>query len=60
MEKIADYIYVVINEIKSYEFSREKEAIKKFRSEIEKNNQIKKVKREVLKLCEDFPIYEEL
>jgi len=60
MKQIADMMARVINEIKDYEFSKDKEAINNFRKEIEKNKTIKDIRKEVYDLCQKFPIYERM
>jgi len=64
MELIADWIADVIDEVKDYEISDDKDsrnkAIEKFKNEIVKNKKIKNIKNEVLELCKRFPLYPDL
>ena len=64
MEKIADWIWRAMEEIKTFEFPSEKKKIKpmfvKFRKFISKNKNLKKIKGEVKKLCGKFPLYKDL
>jgi glycine hydroxymethyltransferase len=61
METIGKWISDVINEIKDYELSKDKEErklqIKKFKVEIANNEKIKKIREEVKELCKKFPLY---
>jgi len=61
MEKVANWIKQVSNIIKDFKFEEEKEqriiTLKKFRSFINENEDIKKIRQEIKKLCEKFPIY---
>lgn len=61
MEIISEFIYNVINEVKHYELPSEnelrKEYLKKFKSEIENNKKLQEIRGNVLKLCEEFPLY---
>ncbi len=61
MEIIAEVIAKVINEVKGYQLPEDKverkEYIKKFRDDISKNELIKKVRGQVLRLCKRFPLY---
>ena len=60
MKLIANWIAQIVNEIKPYRLPKTKEEIKdylkKFREEIVKNEPIKRIKKEVLELCQKFPI----
>ncbi len=62
MKLIGSYIAEVVGEIRNYSMPEDKETrqeyIAKFRKEIGKNKNIKKVKKEVVALCKKFPIYE--
>jgi len=64
MELIGDWIAEVINEVKGYEIPDDKEArkeaIEKFKKEIEQNEKLKKIKNEVMELCKKFPLYPDL
>ena len=64
MVTIASLINEVILQIKDYELPDDKEkrseTIKNFRKEIKMNEKIRSVRGETLKLCERFPLYEEL
>ncbi|MFH8080413.1 MAG: serine hydroxymethyltransferase [Candidatus Aenigmatarchaeota archaeon] len=62
MERIADYMIKVIRLAMKYEFSKENKdlLINKFRKEIERNEAIKEIRKEVIDLCENFPIYEDV
>lgn len=61
MKQIAQFIYEVINEVKSFDLPNESEAKKeflnKFRVEIKNNNKIEEIRSDVQKLCEEFPLY---
>ena len=61
MKLIANWIAEIIYEVKDYEMSDDKdtrnEIIQKFRKEIEKNEKIKRIKKEVVELCKKFPLY---
>jgi len=61
MKLIANWITEIIYEVKDYEMSDDKdtrnEIIQKFRKEIEKNEKIKRIKKEVVELCKKFPLY---
>jgi glycine hydroxymethyltransferase len=60
MKQIADMMSRVIYEIKDYELVKEKkdELLIKFKKEIKRNKVISQVRKEVLELCERFPLYE--
>ena len=64
MKKIADWIWRVMEEIKNFEFPSDKRKIKptliKFRKFVAGNNNLKKIKGEVKKLCGKFPLYKDL
>ena len=64
MELIADWIAKVVNEIKKYQLpegkEERKEYLKIFKQEIKGNGLIKKIRGEVLELCQKFPVYDEL
>ncbi len=60
MKQIAAWIVEVIQQVKEYTFSPDKEArkamLKKFRVEIDKNKRIKVIEKEVKQLCNRFPL----
>lgn len=62
MEMIANWITQVIEIIKDYQLPEDKEErkeyLKNFKKEISENEAIKKIKQQVLELCQKFPIYE--
>jgi glycine hydroxymethyltransferase len=64
MEKLADWIAQVMEEIKDFEFPADKQKIKptlvKFRKFVANNKNLKKIKGEVKKLCAKFPLYKDL
>ncbi len=64
MELIADWISRVINEIKKYKLPEDKTQVKeylvKFRAEIKENQEVAKVKKEVMEFCKGFPLYTKL
>ena len=64
MDKIAEWIWQVMEEVKEFEFPADKEKIKptfkKFRKFVEENKKLKKIKKEVAALCKKFPLYKNL
>ena len=64
MEKIGDWIAQVMEEIKDFQFPSSKEKIKptlaKFRKFVATNQNLKKIKGEVKKLCAKFPLYRDM
>ena len=64
MEKLADWIAQVMEEIKDFQFPSDKAKIKptliKFRKFVAGNKELKKIKSEVKKLCAKFPLYKDL
>lgn len=65
MEKIADLITLIINEVASNEqLPEDKEqraaALKKFRQELKSNNVVDGVRSQVVEICGRFPLYPEL
>ena len=63
MEMIGKWIADIVKEIKDYNLPSDKEErkayLKKFKEEISKNENIKKIKNEVVELCKKFPLYPE-
>lgn len=61
MKKIAEWIYRVMQEIEEYKFPKIKDyrgkVLKKFKEEIVKNEELKKIREEVRELCKSFPLY---
>ncbi len=61
MALIADWIVKIVETIKNYQLPQDKEArkeyLKKFSEEILKEETIKKIRQEVLELCQKFPVY---
>ncbi len=61
MESIGSIIADVINEVKDYEMSGDKEVrmatMKKFRAEIKSNDAIKSARAKTLEICAKFPLY---
>ena len=64
MDKIADWISQIVEEIKKYNLPNDKEErkeyLRNFKNEIIGNETVKRVKEEVLNLCKSFPVYEGL
>ncbi|MCX6766470.1 MAG: serine hydroxymethyltransferase [Candidatus Moranbacteria bacterium] len=64
MDKLADWIAQVMEEIKDFQFPSDKSKIKptfiKFRKFVAGNNELKKIKSEVKKLCAKFPLYKDM
>jgi glycine hydroxymethyltransferase len=64
MEKLADWIARVIEEIKDFQFPADKDKIKptlvKFRKFISASKNLKMIKGEVKKLCAKFPLYKDM
>lgn len=60
MKVIANWIAQIANEIKNYQLPEIKEErgeyLKKFREDMAENEVIKKIKKQVLELCQKFPI----
>ncbi len=60
MKTIADWIAQVVNEIKTYKLPEDKEekreCLKKFKEEMRKNEEILKIKQQVLEFSKKFPI----
>ncbi len=61
MEKIADWIYRVFEEMKEYKFPKIKEyrvkVLEKFKKDVKQNKELKKIREEVRELCKEFPLY---
>jgi glycine hydroxymethyltransferase len=61
MDKIADWIVQVMDEVKDFQFPEDKEQLKplfkKYRKFIAQNKKLKQVKKEVAALCKKFPLY---
>ncbi len=61
MEKIAEWIYRVTQEIEKYKFPQIKDyrgkVLKKFKEELMKNEELKNIRKEVKELCKKFPLY---
>jgi glycine hydroxymethyltransferase len=64
MKQIAGWIAQIINEVRQYQLPQSKDErasyLKQFRQEILKNKQIENVRAEIFRLCEQFPLYQDL
>jgi len=61
MEKIGRMLSIIINESAGYELGgkdERQESIRRFREDIKQNLKIKDVRKDVIELCEKFPLYE--
>jgi glycine hydroxymethyltransferase len=61
MEQIGKWIADIVNEVKDYQLpvdkEERKEYIKEFKEKISKNDNIAKIKDNVVELCNQFPLY---
>jgi glycine/serine hydroxymethyltransferase len=61
MEKIANWIKIVSDEVKQFDYSDDKEEraknLKDFYSFIDNNNKLAEIRKEINELCLKFPIY---